>query len=90
MLCEWFPAPVCQAQAPEEKQTHLGHQHGSEEHLPGLGWLGVLSANDGTMGELLTPHQGPCSLEKDGADTFTQWNLRISLGEAGLQGWQHS
>lgn len=42
------------------------------------------------MGELLAPHQGPCSLEKDGADTFTQWNLRLSLGEAGLQGWQHS
>lgn len=76
---------MCQAWAPEEK-THLGHQHGSEAHLPGSGWLEVLSANDGTMGGLVAPHQGPCSLEKDGADTFTQWNLRISRIEAGLQG----
>lgn len=73
--CEWVPLPACQAQAQEEKQTHLGHQLGSEEQLPGLAWLGVLSANASAMGELLAPHQSPCSLEKDGADTFTQESL---------------
>lgn len=62
------------------KQTHLGHQHEPGEHLPGRGCLGVLAASACTMGELLAPHQGPCSLEKEGADMFTQWYLRIFLG----------
>lgn len=47
----------------------------------------MLSAIGGTMGKFLAPHQDPCSLEKDGAYTFTQGNLGC---EAGLQGWQHS